>query len=61
MQIDESEEHILNASDSIRETFEPGSNATVERDRHSEKQEYGRSLSEQGRKSDESEAHLANA
>jgi hypothetical protein len=34
MQIDESDEHPNNADCSIRESFEPDSNVTVERDLH---------------------------
>jgi hypothetical protein len=38
MQIDENDEQLKNAQTSIDESREPGSNVTVDRDEHPEKQ-----------------------
>jgi hypothetical protein len=58
-QIDESERHSENARGEIRESREPGSNVTAERDQHAEKPVS--SWREEGMKNDESDAHSANA
>jgi hypothetical protein len=55
MQIDESDEHSQNADSSIDESFEPDSNATLERDSHSEKHSLPICLTEEGMKTDESD------
>jgi hypothetical protein len=61
MQIDDSDEQFQNVARSREVSLERGSNVTVARDRHSEKQ-FGRSCStEDGMQIDESDEHTPNA
>jgi hypothetical protein len=61
MQIEASEPHLQNASFPIRETLEPVSNATVNRDSHSKKQYASIVSTDEGMQIDESEEHFENA
>jgi hypothetical protein len=61
MQMDESEEQYTKASRSIRESFDPGSNVTIDRFTHREKQSLHRISTDEGMQIDESEEQCANA
>jgi hypothetical protein len=59
IQIDESDEQFENAQGEIRESREPGSNVTAERDKHSPKPTS--SSTDEGMKNDESDEQSVNA
>jgi hypothetical protein len=61
MQIDESDEQCANAATSIRESFEPVSNATLDSAPHQEKQLLPRNWTGEGMQIDESDEQWPNA
>jgi hypothetical protein len=61
MEIDESELHFSNTSFTIRESFEPGSNVTVERALHPEKQYSQSSTTDERTLNDKSDDQFSNA
>jgi hypothetical protein len=61
MQIDESDEQLENARRSMRESFEPGSNVTLQRLQHSLKQASQMTSTEAGMQIDTIEEQSENA
>jgi hypothetical protein len=60
MQIDESDEHLTNASNKIPDSFESRSNVTVERQTQFAKQRCQSRVTEFGIQTDKSDAQSAN-